>query len=216
MSNSVFLPKTANGGTIKDVLSDTSAVPGWLNAQKTAKTLQKDILNLVNLAGGKRKGSKKVSKKSSKKFIGNFEHEQMGGKKGSRKGSKKTSKKSSRKQNEDIMEGGAKKTKKTTKKSSRKQNEDIMEGGAKKTKKTTKKSSRKMSRGANPGFEAFLELKKKVALKLSVPNGPAAAKVAGAVQKEIKEKNPSMASVDVSKKAYELFESNVEKYRKML
>ena len=73
-----------------------------------------------------------------------------------------------------------------------------------------------MSRGANPGFEAFLELKKKVAQKLGISNGPAASKVAGAVQKEIKEKNPNMAAVEVSKKAYELFESDVEKYRKML
>jgi hypothetical protein len=73
-----------------------------------------------------------------------------------------------------------------------------------------------MTGGANAGFEAFLNLKKKIAQKLNVPNSPKVGKIAGAVQKEIKEKHPEMASVEVSKKAYELFESNVSKYEKML
>jgi hypothetical protein len=71
-------------------------------------------------------------------------------------------------------------------------------------------------KGTNPGFAAFLDLKKKIATKLGIPNSPQAGKVAGAVQREIKEKNPGMEAVEVSKQAFELFESNVEKYKKML
>jgi hypothetical protein len=53
-----------------------------------------------------------------------------------------------------------------------------------------------------------------------MPNGPKAGKVAAVVQKEIKEKNmgsdgkPNISSVEVSKKALELFESNPDKYAK--
>ena len=73
----------------------------------------------------------------------------------------------------------------------------------------------KTHNGTNPGFAAFLELKKKIAAKLGIPNSPKAGKVAGAVQREIKEKNAGMDAVEVSKKAFELFESNMEKYKKM-
>ena len=69
--------------------------------------------------------------------------------------------------------------------------------------------------GTDPGFQAFLDLKKKIAAKLGIPNSPKAGKVAGAVQREIKEKNEGMDAVEVSKKAYELFESNMEKYKKL-
>jgi hypothetical protein len=69
---------------------------------------------------------------------------------------------------------------------------------------------------ANAGFEAFLNLKKKMAQKLGVPNSPAVGKIAVAVQKEIKSKHADISSVEASKKAYELFEDNVEKYRRML
>ena len=55
-----------------------------------------------------------------------------------------------------------------------------------------------------------------MATKLGVSNSPKVGKVAGIVQKEIKEKNPNMEAIEVSKKAYELFESNIETYRKML
>ena len=44
-------------------------------------------------------------------------------------------------------------------------------------------------------FRAFLDLKKHVALKLGISNGPKAAKVAGAVQREMKEKHPDLDSV---------------------
>jgi len=70
--------------------------------------------------------------------------------------------------------------------------------------------------GTNPGFQAFLDLKKKIAGKLGIPNSPNAGKVAGEVQREIKEKNEGMDAVEVSKKAYELFEANIEKYSKLI
>ncbi len=127
-------------------------------------------------------------------------------KKASKKASKKSSKKASKKGSK-KMTGGGKKSKKSSKKAS---------------KKASKKRSKKMSGGANAGFEAFLELKKKIASDLGVPNGPAAGKVAAVVQKEIKEQNmgsdgkPSIPAVEVSKKAYDLFKTNVEKYKKAL
>jgi hypothetical protein len=137
-----------------------------------------------------------------------------GGKKKSKKASKKASKKGSKK----MSGGGKKKSKKASKKASKKGSKKMTGGGKKKS----KKGSKKMKGGANAGFEAFLELKKKVAAKLGVPNGPAAGKVAAVVQKEIKEKNmgsdgkPTISAVEVSKKAYELFETNVDKYKKAL
>lgn len=67
--------------------------------------------------------------------------------------------------------------------------------------------------GTNPVVQAFLNLKKKIAVKLDIPNGPKVGKVAGAVQREIKEKNEGMDAIQVSNKAYELFEANIEKYR---
>ena len=67
----------------------------------------------------------------------------------------------------------------------------------------------------NPGFQAFLDFKKKIATKLGVPNGPKAGKVAGAVKKEIEVEHPGLDAAEVYKKAYTLFELNIDKYRKM-
>lgn len=118
------------------------------------------------------------------------------------------------------MSGGAKKL---TKKSSNKSSDimlgdaDIMLGGASTG---AKKSSKKMYGGpkkaTNPGFQAFLDLKKNIANKLKVSNSPKVGKVAGAVLREIKEKFKDMSSVDMAKKAFELFNTNVSKYEKMM
>ena len=93
-----------------------------------------------------------------------------------------------------------------------------MSGGATKT---IKKMSKKISKGGpkkatNPGFQAFLDLKRKISEKLNVPNGVNVGKIASAVQKEIKEKHSDISSVEVSQKALELFLSNVSKYKDML
>ena len=99
------------------------------------------------------------------------------------------------------MSGGAKKS------------IEIISGGAKKSSKKTSSGAKK---GTNPGFQAFLDLKKKIADTLKVSNSPKVGKVAGAVQKIIKETTKDLSSVEISKKAFELFNSNVSKYAKML
>ena len=79
----------------------------------------------------------------------------------------------------------------------------------------------KMSKGGpkkatNPGFQAFLDLKRQISEKLSVPNGVNVGKIASAVQNEIKKNHSDISSVEVSQKAFELFLSNVSKYKDML
>ena len=97
---------------------------------------------------------------------------------------------------------------------------DRQVGGARK-KKGSKKSSKKNSAkdlegGINAGFQAFLNLKKHVAEKLGISNGPKAAKVAGAVQKEMKEKHPNLDAVSIAKKGREHFDANMKQFKQML
>jgi hypothetical protein len=110
--------------------------------------------------------------------------------------------------------GGAKKSKKSAKpkKSSKK-------ASKKSSKKASKKSSKKsddMDGGVNAGFQAFLDLKKHIAEKLGISNGPKAAKVAGAVQKDMKEKHPDLDAVKIAEAGRKHFDANVEHYRQML
>lgn len=120
---------------------------------------------------------------------------------GAKKASKKASKKSSKKASKKSMKGGA----------------EDMEGGAKRKKKGSKKSSKKdMDGGVNAGFQAFLDLKKHIAEKLGISNGPAAAKVAGAVQKDMKEKHPGKDAVTIAKAGREHFDANMDHYKQML
>ena len=161
----------------------------------TASSLNiNDIIGSEKQVGGarKKKGSKKSSKKSSK----NHNNDLEGGAR-KKKGSKKSSKKSSKNHNNDL-EGGARK-KKGSKKSSKKNHNNDLEGGV-----------------VNAGFQAFLDLKKHVAQKLGISNGPKAAKVAGAVQKDMKEKYPDEDAVSIAKKGQEHFDKNMEHYKRML
>jgi hypothetical protein len=73
-----------------------------------------------------------------------------------------------------------------------------------------------MSGGTNTGFQAFLDLKKKIAEVLNVSNSPKVGKIAGAVQKIIKETTKDLSSVEISKKAFDLFKTDMSKYKKML
>jgi hypothetical protein len=73
-----------------------------------------------------------------------------------------------------------------------------------------------MDGGVNPGFQAFLDLKKHVAEKLGISNGPAAAKVAGAVQKDMKEKHPDKDAVTIAKEGMKHFDANMAHYKQML
>ena len=70
--------------------------------------------------------------------------------------------------------------------------------------------------GMNPGFQAFLNLKKKIAEDLKISNGPKAAKIAGAVQKEMKAKYTNLNSVEIAEKGLEHFKKNYDKYKKMV
>jgi hypothetical protein len=78
------------------------------------------------------------------------------------------------------------------------------------------KGGKEQDGGMNAGFEAFLNLKKHIAKELGISNGPKAAKVAGAVQKEMKEKHPGLPAVEISAKGKKHFDDNKEKYEKMV
>jgi len=115
-----------------------------------------------------------------------------------------------KKENEEPIEldGGAKK-KGSAK--SKKGSAKTKKGSAK-----TKKGSKKINGGMNPGFQAFLDLKKFIATKLGVSNGPNVGAVAGAVQREVKEKNPGMDAVKVAAEGKKHFEKNMEHFKQML
>ena len=70
--------------------------------------------------------------------------------------------------------------------------------------------------GMNPGFQAFLNLKKKIAEELKISNGPKAAKIAGAVQKEMKANYTNLNAVEIAAKGLEHFKKNHDKYKKMV
>jgi hypothetical protein len=65
-------------------------------------------------------------------------------------------------------------------------------------------------KGSNPGFQAFLDLKKFIAEKLGVSNGPKAGKVAGAVQREVKEKNPNLSATELCEAGKKHFTEHLE------
>ena len=98
------------------------------------------------------------------------------------------------------------------------EDEDDQSGGAKKSgKKGSKKSSKKsQDGGVNAGFQAFLDLKKYIATQLGISNGPQAAKVAGAVQKEMKEKHPDTDAVKIAELGRKHFNANKDHFKQML
>ena len=65
-------------------------------------------------------------------------------------------------------------------------------------------------------FQAFLDLKKHVATKLGISNGPKAAKVVGAVQKEMKEKHPNLNAVKIAEEGRKHFDKNIDYFTQML
>jgi len=130
-------------------------------------------------------------------------------------------------ESEEPMLGGAKKgakkspakAKKTSKKASKKggtmtvaneEEEDYQSGGAKKG------SKKGQDGGVNAGFQAFLDLKKYIATQLGISNGPQAAKVAGAVQKEMKEKHPDTDAVKIAELGRKHFDANKNHFKQML
>ena len=83
--------------------------------------------------------------------------------------------------------------------------------------KKTKKDAPKKKRKSNPGFAAFLELKKYVAQQLGIANGIPAGKVAGAVNKKMKEKlGEGVSPAELLKANKEELDNNLQKYKAML
>ncbi len=68
----------------------------------------------------------------------------------------------------------------------------------------------------NSGFQAFLDLKKYIAEQLGISNGPKAAKVAGAVQKEMKEKHPGLDAVKIAEAGRKHFDANKDHFKQMI
>ena len=79
-----------------------------------------------------------------------------------------------------------------------------------------KETKEKPKRAANPGFTAFLNLKKHVAEKLGIPNGIPAGKIAGMAKKEYTEMNEGISAVEASEGAMKYFDENIEKFKKEL
>ena len=65
-------------------------------------------------------------------------------------------------------------------------------------------------------FQAFLDLKKYVVTKLGINNGPKAAKVTEAIQKEMKEKHPDLDVAKITEEGRKHFDKNVDNYKQML
>ncbi len=65
-------------------------------------------------------------------------------------------------------------------------------------------------------FKAFLDLKKHIATKLGISNGSKAAKVAVAVQKEMKEKHPTLDAVEIAEEGRKHIDKNVDHFKQML
>jgi len=82
-----------------------------------------------------------------------------------------------------------------------------------------RKSSNKEINGGKPpnaGFQAFLDLKKHIAQKLEISNGPGAAKVAGKVQSDMKEKFAGADAVTIAAEGRKHFDKNVDHYKKFI
>ena len=78
------------------------------------------------------------------------------------------------------------------------------------------KPEKSEKRAPNPALAAFAKLSKHISEKLGISNGPNAKRIAGAANREIKEKNPGMSPVDVAEAAAKLFDENMDRFKKML
>ena len=71
-------------------------------------------------------------------------------------------------------------------------------------------------RGTNVGFENFLKVAALVATKLNIPNSAKAKKIAGQLQRDVKEKNKDITSDKMVNVAEKHLIANLEKYKKMI
>jgi hypothetical protein len=145
--------------------------------------------------------SKSKSKSKSKK----------GGAKKRKSKSKSKAKKTTKRKSKSKSKSKPKKT--TTKRKSKSKSKGKKMKSQEPAKKT-KKDAPKKKRKSNPGFAAFLELKKYVAQQLGIANGIPAGKVAGAVNKKMKEKlGEGVSPSELLKANKEELDNNLEKYK---
>ena len=69
--------------------------------------------------------------------------------------------------------------------------------------------------GSHPAMVAYREMCKFVADELKIPNGPSAKKIASQLQKDVKEKMPSITPDRLVAEAKKIFQSNESKYEKL-
>jgi hypothetical protein len=165
------------------------------------KDNSKGKVELNNLFGGKkrRKSSKKLSKKKSSK---KSSHKKPMKKKLSRSKSskKKSSKKSSRK--------------KSSKKSSRKRSSRKMKRTESYKPKSSSYKPKKAKRPMVPAMAEFLKLRSHVAKVMGIKPGLIAVKLASIYKNQAAKQNPGMESIDIMKKAKELFDKDSQENRK--
>ena len=73
-----------------------------------------------------------------------------------------------------------------------------------------------MNGGNNPGMKAFRDISKLVSEKLNISNGPNAKKIAGQLQRDVKEKNVDITHDKLVAVAKNHLEQNINKYKKMV
>ena len=150
--------------------------------------------------------SKSKSKSKSKK----------GGAKKRKSKSKSKAKKTTKRKSKSKSKSKSKPKKTTTKRKSKSKSKGKKMKSQEPAKKT-KKDAPKKKRKSNPGFAAFLELKKYVAKQLGIANGIPAGKVAGAVNKKMKEKlGEGVSPSELLKANKEELDNNLQKYKAML
>lgn len=69
--------------------------------------------------------------------------------------------------------------------------------------------------GSHPAMVAYREMCKFVADELKIPNGPSAKKIASQLQKDVKEKMPTITPDKLVAEAKKMFQSNESKYEKL-
>jgi len=71
-------------------------------------------------------------------------------------------------------------------------------------------------RGANPAFQAIAKLRKEISKKYNIPNGIPVVKIASAIIKDIKSKNPSFDTVQAAEDAIKNFSKISDKYKSII
>ena len=71
------------------------------------------------------------------------------------------------------------------------------------------------SGGDNPALAAFRDISKLVSIELKISNGPSAKKIAGQLQRDVKDKHPTIKLDKLVQTAEEHLKNNINKYKKM-